>query len=123
MLVLLCDYYSLKFDYFDIYVSAALWEGLPTGLIEASLAKIPIVATNCTGNIDVINNERGYLYETGDFKAAVDLIEYIIRNKEENNEKIINAYKFSLEKFSIEKNIELLERLYMEVLDESFTNS
>ena len=41
---------------FDIFVSSSLTEGLPLSLLEALAAGIPVVATNISGNKDVINN-------------------------------------------------------------------
>lgn len=47
-----------------LYLSTALWEGMPVSLIEASCAGLPIVASGCAGNIDVVEHGRtGWLFQ------------------------------------------------------------
>ena len=49
----------------DIYLSTALWEGMPVALIEAQLCGVPVVASRCAGNADCINHGRtGWLYDS-----------------------------------------------------------
>lgn len=47
----------------DIYLSTSKWEGLPVSIIEANLVGTPVVASDCNGNIDVIEHlNTGFLY-------------------------------------------------------------
>ncbi len=59
----------------DVYLSTSRWEGLPLSLLEAmSLAK-PVVASEVTGNRDVVHDSKtGYLYPLGDANRAVELL-------------------------------------------------
>ncbi|MDI5886126.1 glycosyltransferase [Cobetia amphilecti] len=62
---------SLKVS--DIYLSTSDWEGLPVSIIEANYAGIPVIASNCPGNSDVIKNGiTGWLFENSE--EAVELL-------------------------------------------------
>ncbi|MDC7235682.1 MAG: glycosyltransferase [Spirochaetales bacterium] len=53
--------------HFDLYWSTALFEGLPTAVVEASLCRVPVVGTDCVGNKDlIIPGKTGILTEPGD---------------------------------------------------------
>ena len=59
------------------YISTSKWEGMPLSVIEAMSVGLPIIATNVTGNKDVvINNVNGFLYDINNPKEAA---EYIIK--------------------------------------------
>ena len=46
---------------FDFYISASIFEGLPTAIIEAKFSNIPIIARPCQGNIDVLSSTNSFL--------------------------------------------------------------
>ena len=47
---------------FYVFVSSSLWEGLPTAILEAAAARVPIIATNIPGNREIIeDNINGWL--------------------------------------------------------------
>jgi glycosyltransferase involved in cell wall biosynthesis len=51
----------------DGFVMSSAWEGLPLALIEASMASLPIVATDVGGNSEIIKNGvNGLLTPAGD---------------------------------------------------------
>lgn len=51
----------------DIFVSCSLWEGLPTVIMESLYMEIPVIATEVSGNTElVINNKTGFLVKAGD---------------------------------------------------------
>ncbi len=63
---------------FDIYLSTALYEGMPYSVIEAMRAGVPIIATNVVGNRDlVMNGENGQLFDARDISAATQLIIHV----------------------------------------------
>ena len=64
---------------FDVYVSTALWEGLPFTLLEAMACRKPIVATDVGGNNDlVVDGETGYLVPVGDHGALAGRVRQLL---------------------------------------------
>lgn len=60
---------------FNIFLSTSLYEGYPYVLLDANANKIPIVATDVTGNNEIVkNNVNGFLYNLGDIEAAKNII-------------------------------------------------
>ena len=57
----------------DIYLSTSSWEGMPIAVIEAMACGLPVVATRCAGNVDVVDPARtGELFDTAD--EAISLL-------------------------------------------------
>lgn len=47
----------------SVYVSTARWEGMPVSVIEAMYVRLPVVASVCAGNVDVITDgKNGWLF-------------------------------------------------------------
>ncbi|MEO7990195.1 MAG: glycosyltransferase family 4 protein [Chryseolinea sp.] len=59
----------------DLYLSASAAEGLPNTLVEAAACGLPIVAFQCEGVNEVIEENRtGYIVDFGDIKEAAQKI-------------------------------------------------
>ncbi len=98
--------------YFQFYVSTSIFEGLPTAIIEAFLAKVPVIATPCSGNIDLVNDKTGYLAKSlseGDFYEK--FIEAL--NDSSTNIKLITekAYELALN-FSVDNYVKCVIKHY-----------
>lgn len=66
----------------DISVSAANQEGLPVNIMEAMYVGLPIVASNCRGNRDLVHDEKnGYLVELNDENRFYNCVESIYLKK------------------------------------------
>jgi len=67
----------------DIFVLPSVCEGRATVLIEAMLAKKPIVSTHVSGSRDwVIENETGYVVPTKDLSALAEKVIYLLENSD-----------------------------------------
>lgn len=67
----------------DICISTSVQEGLPVNLIEATMCSLPIVATNCRGNRDVVSEtNNGIIVSLNDINQFVN---EIIKVKLNNN--------------------------------------
>ena len=95
---------------FDVYLSTALYEGLPYSMIEAMRAGVPIIATDCVGNNElVIEGNNGRLFQIGDNDKAEKLILNQIENKEIGVEAVIETFKRN---YSIDNMMSILTKIY-----------
>lgn len=70
----------------DVAVSASKREGLPINIMEAMATGIPVVATNCRGNRDlIIDGQNGYLIEQEDVLSFSKKIMQLYNNQDERN--------------------------------------
>jgi glycosyltransferase involved in cell wall biosynthesis len=101
----------------DIYLSTSLWEGLPYSLIEAAAYGLPIVASNVTGNNEVVQNgENGYLFELDNLDDAAKKI-LLIKNSE-SEQKLFgnNSEKIFSEKFQLDSMMNKMGKIYKSFL-------
>jgi glycosyltransferase EpsD len=67
----------------DIAMSSSRREGLPVNLMEAMATGLPIIATNCRGNRDLINNGyNGILVDGNNIQQMADAIQRLYLNKD-----------------------------------------
>lgn len=106
----IADYYEL----FDIYLSTALYEGLPYTLIEAMRAGLPAVVSDVTGNNElIINKVNGFLYPVGDIDAAVMALECLIEDHALRANQSCSAIKLFSQEFTLDEMIKKHEVLYL----------
>ncbi|MCK0130234.1 glycosyltransferase [Flavobacteriaceae bacterium F08102] len=96
-----------------LYVSTSRYEGLPYAVIEALALSKPCVLTAVDGHIDLVqNNVNGFLIEN----MNANKMAYEIVNLVQNNEKLerfgLNSRAIFMERFLIDNNSPILERLY-----------
>jgi glycosyltransferase involved in cell wall biosynthesis len=87
-----------------IYLSSARWEGMPVSLIEANYAKLPVVASACPGNIDVVSHGKtGWLFYS-ESEAATQVLSAL--TDPTGTEKIIeHAFKDAQHRFNLDRYI------------------
>lgn len=96
----------------DVYLSTALYEGLPYSMIEAMRAGVPIIATDCVGNNElVIEKRNGMLFPIKDIETGVTCVLDQLYEKKIRSQDVIDTFK---ETFSIEKMINRLMMIYTE---------
>lgn len=65
------------------FVLSSLWEGLPCAIIEARLARLPVLSYNTGGIHDVIiSGENGFLYKQKDWQSLAQGMLSLASNKE-----------------------------------------
>lgn len=95
---------------FDIYLSTALYEGLPYSMMEAMRAGVPIIATDVEGNNElVINGKNGGLFEAGNVIEGSAMICRQMEQKMIKREDVLKTYE---EKFSLTTMLKGLMSVY-----------
>ncbi|MDZ5044259.1 glycosyltransferase, partial [Clostridium perfringens] len=70
----------------DLYVSSSRTEGYPLALLEAIVLKKAIVATDVTGNREILDNGKYGVLCRDDAKSLEESIDNILSNKVKINE-------------------------------------
>ena len=95
---------------FDVYLSSALYEGLPYSMIEAMRAGVPIIATDCIGNNELVfEGDNGWMYPVKNVAKGAELVVKQIDNEIIQSDKVIATFNL---KFSLTRMLENVEREY-----------
>ncbi len=97
----------------DLFLSTSLWEGLPYSLIEAARAGMPFVASDVTGNNEVVfDKQNGYLFRLDDIDSAVHLLKEL-KDSSKTLETFGHNSKIIFEKyFLLQEMINKLKEVY-----------
>lgn len=102
----------------DGFVMSSSLEGLPAALIEASFARLPIVATNVGGNSEVVTQGKsGYLIPPNSPTALCSAMEALMRISDEERKQMgETGHRSAVEKYSmtavLDRWIEIYSDLY-----------
>jgi len=100
-----------------IYVLPSRYETFPMTVLEAYTCGKPVIASNVGDLKDlVIDGETGLLFETGNFKRLAEKTFYLLNNEDEIVKIGKKARRFVEDRYSIERVVDMLEKLYMEVI-------
>ncbi len=109
-------YYALA----DLFVLPSLSEGSPNVLLEAMVAKTPIVASAVGGVPETVEHGRSaLLVQPRDSAALAEAITTVLRNPELAGNLTDHAYATVLTRFSPETHISALLGVYRELLGRS----
>lgn len=100
----------------DVYISTALWEGLPLSVLEAMNLGKPLLLSDCVGNVDTVRKGmNGEVYH--DVDDALRMIEKILNISQESFlEASKESYRMTKFCFSLKTLKEKYELLYNDVL-------
>ncbi|QZT36389.1 glycosyltransferase [Halosquirtibacter xylanolyticus] len=101
-------------QYFDFYISTSLFEGLPTSIIEAQMSKLLVVATDCIGNIDLVEDGiSGILVKVGDTDSISEGIRYAFSKLNTiHHRRIVDNASHKSELYSITNHVNNINNLY-----------
>jgi glycosyltransferase involved in cell wall biosynthesis len=88
-------------------------EGLSNSVLEYMAAGLISIVTDLGGSNEIIEDDKnGYLIQPGDFKKIIELVHHV-KNDLPLQQNIIKQAKKTIEnKFSMEKNLEILCQVY-----------
>ena len=111
------EYYKVA-DIFvlpSIETGAGDVDGVPTVVIEAAMAKLPIISTNAGAITDLIENGvTGIIIGQKDPQAIADTIEHLLTDKVLSDQLAQTAYTKAVKMFNIDNNVKQLERLLLD---------
>ncbi|MCB4358668.1 glycosyltransferase [Quatrionicoccus australiensis] len=94
----------------NIYLSTSLWEGMPVSIIEAQLMGLPVVASSCAGNIDVVEHGvTGFLFDSTD--SAISCLVELIGNEEKFKSIAMEANVRARDRFGYDRYSSAAEKL------------
>ena len=97
----------------DILLATSENEGLGLSILEAMSLGTPVVASNDGGHKETIKNKKnGFLVELDDIDGYVDVIINLYNNTLLKNKIIRNAKKTVREKFSLNKHLDQIDKVY-----------
>jgi len=102
----------------DAFVLASLWEGLPVGVLEASAAALPVVATDGPGTREtMLPGETGILVPVGDTAALAQAMAAIMALTLDQRRAMGRRGRlFVEERFSLPAVVDRWEDLYADLL-------
>lgn len=101
---------------FDLFVHSSLYEGLPLCLLEASAAGLPIIATDVTGNNELIEDQKnGLLVSPGDPGELADAIIKVLADRRLAKRLADEARSLVMARFSVQKMVRRYEDLYLKL--------
>lgn len=86
----------------DVFVSSSLWEGLPTVILEAMLAGVPVVATAVAGTIELVEDGvTGVLTTPADSLGLSNAVLAVLQQPESARAMAQRAHQFVLANYDI----------------------
>ncbi|ALR16680.1 glycosyltransferase family 4 protein [Vibrio natriegens] len=90
----------------DLMILPTHTEGFPRVIIESMLLKTPVISTPVGGIPDaLVNGITGYLVDVDNYELLSECIFKVKNNREDTLHIIESAYRFSKNKFTLEKQV------------------
>lgn len=98
----------------DVYLSTASWEGLSLAVLQAMENNLPLLLSDCIGNIDLVEEDyNGFLFKTKE--EAIEKIEFLIKDKEKIKKLGENSSLLLKKEFDIQEMIKKYKILYKQL--------
>lgn len=102
----------------DCVILCTEGEPLSRGIFESQFLKIPVIASNSGGNLELIEDGKtGLLYELNNPHHLATKMNQILESPKLKSQMVLNGYAFVSETFNPSKTVEQEERIYLKVLE------
>lgn len=108
------------FAIMNVFVNSSLWEGLPTVMLESMAARVPIVATRVSGNVELIQHQQnGLLVPASNSTQLAQAIHSTLTSPPETiRQRCQSAYDFVQENFSILTVAQQHQAIYTDMMSD-----
>jgi len=96
----------------DVLVHPSHYEGLPTVLVEAAFARLPIVTTDAPGCIDLARDGRALMVPVGDAGALAAALDETVRDPRAATQRAQRMLAHVREHYDLEQNAARLMDVY-----------
>jgi glycosyltransferase involved in cell wall biosynthesis len=101
---------------FRIKILPSVTEGLSQALLESMALGVPVIATEASGNVDLIKNGiNGFLFKNNDIRDLAHKIEILLDNKNLSKSFIAAGEKTALQDFEIKKTLDKYESFFLNI--------
>lgn len=106
---------------FDLFVLPSVFtEGLPVVIMEAMLAKKPVIAASVGGSPEIVINARtGTLVPPADPEKLAEAIIYHLSNPDISRQMAGNGYELLKQRFSLKQMLDKTMDIYQELMEGS----
>jgi len=102
----------------DVFVLPSELEAFGIVVIEAMASGVPVIVSNCGGMKDIVRDgTNGFLFDVGDAMQLAEKIKLLLSNEEFRTKFVENGKKTVRERYTIEKVVDALEKLYEKTLN------
>jgi teichuronic acid biosynthesis glycosyltransferase TuaC len=104
----------------DVLVLTSYAEGMPTVLVEAGAAGLPVVATRVGGVPELLDKERGLLIPPRSVEAIISGLRYVFENREQALQRAARLRSFVHQEYDVSANAGALIEIYKAVVERGF---
>ena len=95
----------------DLFVFSSRFEGFPNALAEAMAVGLPVIASNCDGNLELVEHEKNALvFPVGDVDKLAEHLSLLMSHSKKRVQ-LGNAARNSIKRFAPEKIYEMWDEI------------
>ncbi|WP_338868979.1 glycosyltransferase family 4 protein [Spirosoma sp. SC4-14] len=101
-----------KFHNFDFIIMPSRFEGLVITSVEASFAKVPVIAAYAPGLTETLPQDWPLFFKLDDEIELLDIFDSLVNNKYDLNKLKAHAFNYVKDKFSFDTMINNYSKIY-----------